>query len=237
MYCKIDPLSSVHGYFSMKNIKNPYYTYKGKGSSKPPKALLSLNFKSKTIRGYINCWAKALLVFFFKNSKRYTRSFFFNQMGGVFPPHLFTVRSVWFCDYWRAVRTYRYMRACSRNSEADALTCGPNGRPHDTLGKGELAVTTEKEQISRVNINVQLGLCTQPPFFSPPTSPHVGFFMSRSILPSYPQFWYDYKQIGIYVIIFARGWVLCFLFLYVRINSCRARTEQECYTAPSYLWL
>lgn len=84
MYCKIDPLSSVHGYFSMKNIKNPYYTYKGKGSSKPPKALLSLNFKSKTIRGYINCWAKALLVFFLKNSKRYTRSFFFNQMGGFF---------------------------------------------------------------------------------------------------------------------------------------------------------
>lgn len=232
MYCKIDLLSSVHGYFIMKNIKNNYYTCKGKGSSKPPKALLTLNFKSKTIRGYIKCWAIAL-----KKIQNATLAVSFSTKWGGFPPHLFTTGSVWFCDYWRAVRTHRYRRACSGNSEADALTCGPNGRPHDALGKGELAVTTEKEQISRVNVNVQLGLCTQPPFFSSPTSPHDGFFMSHSILPSSPQFWYDYKQIGIYVIIFARGWVLCFLFLYVRINSCRAGTEQECYTAPSYLWL
>lgn len=40
----------------------------------------------------------------------------------------------------------------------------PEARPHDTPGKGELAVTTEKVQISRVNINTQLGLCS-PHFF------------------------------------------------------------------------
>lgn len=39
-----------------------------------------------------------------------------------------------------------------------------HGQSHDTPGKGELAVMTGKVQISRVNINVQLDLCT-PPFF------------------------------------------------------------------------
>lgn len=64
---------------------------------------------------------------------------------------------------------------------------------------------TERVQIIRADINVQLGLCT-PWFFS--TSPHDGFFMQCSVLPSYPQLWYDYKQMWIYVIIFAFGWFL-----------------------------
>lgn len=36
--------------------------------------------------------------------------------------------------------------------------------------------------------------------------------MSCSILPSFLQLWYDYKQIWIYVIIFACGWFLWFFF-------------------------
>ena len=112
---------------------------------------------------------------------------------------------------------------------------GPGGRPHDTPGKGELAVTTERVQISRVNINVQLGLCT--PLFFFPTSPHDGFFMQCCVLPSFLRLWYDYKQIRIYVIIFACGWFLWFFFLYVKINSCGAGMEQKSYTAASYLWL
>lgn len=111
------------------------------------------------------------LLFFFFKFKTLHSQFLFQPNGGGFPSHLFTTGSVWFCDYWRAVRTHGYMRAFSHNSEADAPTCRLNGRPHDTLGKGELAVTTEKEQISGVNINVQLGLCTQPLFFSPYLSP------------------------------------------------------------------
>lgn len=53
--------------------------------------------------------------------------------------------------------------------------------------------------------------CVHNLFFS--TSPHDGFFMSCSILPSFLQLWYDYKQIRIYVIIFACGWFLWFFFL------------------------
>lgn len=69
------------------------------------------------------------------------------------------------------------------------------GRSHDTLGKGELAVATENEQISRVNINVQLGLqpflffvkvCFVFCFFS--LLLPVSFFMSCSTLPSTLQF-------------------------------------------------
>lgn len=50
--------------------------------------------------------------------------------------------------------------------QANTLSCKqprPRAQPHDTPGKGELAVTTGRVQISRVNINAQLGLCT--PFF------------------------------------------------------------------------
>ncbi len=148
---------------------------------------------------------------------------------------------MWFCVCWRTAWTHRhiltYMYIQTHSRQTHWVTAQSEGQPHDTPGKGELAVTNGRVQISRVNINVQLGLCS-PLFFS--TSPHDGFFMRCSVLPSFPQLWYDYKQIRIYVIIFACGWFLwcrVFFFLYVKINSCGAWMEQRTYTASSYLWL
>ena len=51
--------------------------------------------------------------------------------------------------------------------QAEIPTAGTESQLHDTPGKGELAVTTERVQISGFNIDVRLGLCT-PRVFSLP---------------------------------------------------------------------
>lgn len=59
-------------------------------------------------------------------------------------------------------------------------TVQSEGQPHDTPGKGELAVTTERVQISTVNINVQLGLRTLLFFFFPIPLPMMAFSCSAA---------------------------------------------------------
>lgn len=110
--------------------------------------------------------------------------------------------------------TYRHIRTVHTETPgANSLRHkqpGPEASNMTPLGKVSWR-SQLRVQISRVHINAQLGLCT--PLFSPPTSSHDGFFMLLRVLPSFPQLWYDYKQIRIYVIIFACGWFLLFFFL------------------------
>ncbi len=174
MYIKLSN-PPVHLMIFIRCSNSPCYSRVCAGTPKLLTVLPSLHFKPKSVLGCINCsyrvGAENQQV---KKSKSCTLWDFLCYPHKTFSLIYSPRQCVVLCLLARRLnsQTHTDIYVHTDTPQANTLRykqARPEARPHDTPGKGELAVTTERVQISRVDINALFGLCTL--LFFPPLSP------------------------------------------------------------------